>query len=100
MAKKDIFDEAIEAFGGIEQMFRDGDDFDRRHMLLYSRIIELIKERPNQWVALAEGDVWVFADSHAELLRCMDQQGLRRNNAVYEHLDPDPPILILAAGSL
>ena len=96
MPDKDGFDDFIEAFGGVEQMFKIGDDCDRRFRLLYGRVLELMEEHPRQWVALAEGDVWVFADSHEELLRRLKKKGLRSGFAVIKYLDPEPPILILA----
>lgn len=96
MAEKDIFDETIEAFGGLGQMFKIGDDYDRRFSLLSGRLIDLIKEHPDQWVALAEGDVWIFAESHQELLQEVRSRGLKTQYAVIMHLDPNPPILILA----
>ena len=94
MPDKDEFDEFIEAMGGVEQMFKTGDDYDRRFNLLSGRLLDLIEKHPRQWVALAEGDVWVFADSHEELLHRLKEKGLRSGFAVRMYLDPEPKILI------
>ena len=95
MPDNDLFDEAIEAFGGLEQMLKIGDDYDRRFGLLSGQLLDLIEEYPRQWVALAEGDVWVFADSHEQLLQEVRNRGLKTQYAVIMHLDPNPPVLIL-----
>lgn len=96
MADRANFDEFIESKGGLEQLYRDCDDYDRRFDLLCEQLLDLIKQRPKQWVALCEGDVWVFADSHQELLQEVRSRGLRTQFAAIMHLDPSPPILLLS----
>ena len=96
MAHKDGFDEFIEAAGGVEQMFREGEDSDRRLLLLHTQAPDLVKEHPHQWVALTEGDVYVFGESHKALLENIRSKGLKTENAITLHLDPNPPVLILS----
>ncbi|MDE2900701.1 MAG: hypothetical protein OXN15_06735, partial [Chloroflexota bacterium] len=70
-------------------------DYDRRSKLISSQHAECISEHPHQWVALAEDDVWVFADSLEALVAELDVQGLPRSSAVIRYLDPNPPKLKL-----
>ncbi len=95
MADKDQFDEFIEAMGGLEQLYRDCEDSDRRLLLLHKQASDLVKEHPHQWVALTEGDVYVFGESHEALLESIRRKGLKTENAITLHLDPNPPSLIL-----
>ena len=94
MPEKDISDEAMEVLGGLQRVLKIGDDYDRRFSLLTGQLIDLIKEHPRQWVALAEGDVWIFAGSHQELLQEVQSRGLKPQYAVIMYLDPNPRILI------
>lgn len=72
------------------QKIIDGEpDYERRRQLLAEDYAAYLKTHPRQWVALAEGDVWVLADSLEALVQKLDQSGLPRVSAVISYLDPD-----------
>ncbi len=85
----------VEASGGVEQIHRDLADFRRRFKLLDSQVPKLVEARPNEWVAMPEGDDMVFAASFDELLARLREAGRPTNTAAIKFLDPNPRVLIV-----
>ena len=89
------FDAALAAVGGAKQVHRSLVDSERRARLLDAKIVELIKEHPNEWVAMPERDTLLFASTHDALLQQMRATGKPTNTAVIKFLDPEPKTMIL-----
>lgn len=70
-------------------------DFLRRRDILDSQYRAYTEAHPHQWIALAEGDVYVLAASHQDLLAKLDDRGLSRDNAAVSYLNPAPVKLAL-----
>lgn len=95
MATTTKFEEALAAVGGVKAVHRMLGDAERRDKLLISRMPRLVKEHPDQWVAIVEGDEMIFAPTHDELLVKVRAAGKPTNNAVFEFLNPKPKTMIL-----
>ena len=79
----------------VDRLLKSLPDYERRCDIVDRRYPDYVKTHPRQWVALAEGDVWVLADSLEELIAKLDAQGLRRGSEVIRYLNPDPVKLVL-----
>jgi hypothetical protein len=94
VANPDI-EAVVKASGGVAQIHKSLADFTRRSRLLDSKASKLVQERPNEWVAIPEGDQLVFADSLDELLAKLREAGKPTQTAAIRRLDPNPRILIV-----
>ena len=88
--KKDIFDEAVESMGGLEQMHKDSLHFSRRSDIMWDNLERWAMEHPNKWAALTDDDQLLLADDFDDLLRRVDESGTRRETLVFRYLDPSP----------
>ncbi len=79
----------------VRRMAAGQEDYHRRRKVVEAKYVELVKAHPHHWVALAEGDVWVVAESSEALYAEMDQQKLDRGSAFDCYLHPNPPHLAL-----
>ena len=88
--KKDIFDEAVESMGGLEQMHEDSMHFSRRSDIMWNNLQRWTSEHPDKWAALTDDDQLLIADDFHDLLRKVDESGTRRETLVFRYLDPNP----------
>ena len=93
--KRDIFDEAAESMGGLEQIHTDLEDFSRRHDMLLENQERWLEEYPDKWVAITDQDDLIVADDLEELVRKAKEAGTRLDNFVYTHLDTVPETRVL-----
>ena len=93
--KKDIFDEAVESMGGLEQMHQDSLHFSRRSDIMWDNLEQWTAKHPNKWAALTDDDQLLLADDFDDLLRKVDASGTRRETLVFRYLDPNPANWIL-----
>ena len=59
------------------------------------QVVSLTEQHPDQWAAMVPGGELFVAGTMDELLRVLDEKGLRHGNVVIEFLDSDPTPLIL-----
>ena len=59
------------------------------------QVASLTEQHPDQWAAMVPGGELFVAGTMDELLRVLDEKGLRDGNVVIEFLDSDPTSLIL-----
>ena len=59
------------------------------------QVASLTEQHPDQWAAMVPGGELFVAGTMDELLRVLDEKGLRDGNVAIEYLDSDPKPLIL-----
>ena len=74
---------------------RKRDEFRRNTDYLESNYAELVKQYPNQWVAIHEGSIVAVGTALKSVQRKLDRKGIGRSNAIIEFLDKEPRILIV-----
>ena len=85
----------IEGMGGPRAIHEDLLEFRRLVDRLWEQQDELMEKYPDKWVALSMDGVVSVGDSWRAVLDEVDRLGLRRGDVVINHLDTNPPILIL-----
>ena len=68
--------------------------FKRHVSMLESKKARLVKEHPEQWAALHDGNV-IFAGTLEEVLEKVDKDGYPRTETAIQFLDPNPQDMIL-----
>lgn len=79
----------------LQKLIEGHADAERRRILIDSQLDDYLARHPYQWLALAEGDVWVLSDTLEALVQELDIQGLSRGSAIIRFLNPDPVKLVL-----
>lgn len=59
------------------------------------QVVSLTERHPNQWAAMVPGGELFVAGTMDELVKVLDEKGLRDGNVAIEFLDSDPTPLIL-----
>ena len=85
----------IEGMGGPRAIHEDLLEFRRLVDRLWGQQDELMKKYPDKWVALSMDGVVSVGDSRRALLDEVNRLGLQRRDVVIDHLQTNPPILIL-----
>lgn len=76
--------------GTLEGYLRASEAAERNSRAFQEALPRLAKEYPNRWVAYHDEKLTAVADSHQELLRQIDEQGIPRSDVQTEFLE-DPP---------
>lgn len=84
----------LKEVGGVEGLHEALLAFERRHAELETRRAELLRQYPNKWVALCDGQV-MAADTLEGLLQCLAEKGVPSQETPVEYLDPNPLPLVL-----
>ena len=71
------------------------DDSTRDANYLDRHYSELLKQYPDQWVAVYQENVVAKGATLKGVLRKVDKQGIRRSNVAIEYLDTNPLPLII-----
>lgn len=91
--KDDEYLKFIDASGGWDKVREDDEDFSRRFQIFLENQKRWVREYPNKWIGITEGDQVIVADDIHELLDKAKETGTRVKNMVAEYLDPLPRIL-------
>lgn len=89
------FEEEIARVGGIEILRKELEDFGNRSRMLLNQKSELTAKHPRKWVALLEGEIFVFATSREKLRAAIRDEGKSARTAVIDYLDPAPAVVVL-----
>ena len=81
--------------GGASQIHEGLQAYSQRVEHMETLRPELLERHPNKWVAMADGEVVVVADSMTDLLKVVDDRGIPRTGLVVEYLDTEPRNMIL-----
>lgn len=76
-----------EQVGDLTELVREMKDFDMSLETLCSNYGQILKEYPNQWVAIHQGEVKASAETHELLMAEVEQKGLPRHNVLIRFLD-------------
>lgn len=76
-----------EQVGDLTELVREMKDFDMSLETLCSNYGQILKEYPNQWVAVHQGEVKASAETHELLMAAVEQKGLPRHNVLIRFLD-------------
>ena len=86
--------EPIGAEGETPGLLEELRAFKRHVSMLEAEKARLVKEHPEQWAALHDGN-FIFADSLEEVLKSVDERGYPRPETAIQFLDPHPEDMIL-----
>lgn len=94
------FDEAyimkvVEDLGGPRAILDDLGDFRQLVDRLWEERSELMERYPDKWVAVGLDGVVAVGNSMSAVLDEVENLGLLRRDVVVDHLQTDPPVLIL-----
>ena len=84
----------VEEMGGAEGIYHGLRRFSNDARWFHSTRNALLKQYPDQWVAVYEGKVAISAPSFEELNDAMDANGVPRGEAVVVFLDTNPKSFI------
>lgn len=76
-----------------DEVREENEDFSRRFRIFLDNEERWLKEYPNKWIGITEGDEVIVADDIHDLLARAEETGTRAKNMVAEYLDPLPRIL-------
>lgn len=95
MAGKNRHDdtEPLESPADWDKIHEENEDFSRRFRIFLDNEERWMKEYPNKWIGITEGDEVIVADDIHELLDKAKKTGTRAQNMVAEYLDPLPRVL-------
>lgn len=85
----------VETMGGSGAILKDLGEFRRLVDRLWEERAELMERYPERWVAVGMEGVVAVGDSMGDVLDTVEAQGLREREVVVEHLQANPPVLIL-----
>ena len=94
------FDEAyvmkvVGDLGGPKAILDDLGDFRQLVDRLWEERSELMGRYPDKWVAVGMDGLVAAGDSMSDVLDEVENLGLRSRDVVVDHLQTDPPVLIL-----
>ena len=89
------FDRMMDEMGGLEYIRESLALFRERHERLSAMYGELKEKYPDKWVAIAEGDEPIVADSSMELYTKLDELGINRDIAATKLIRSQPRRMIL-----
>ena len=85
----------VETMGGPGAILEDLGEFRRVVDRLWEERAELMERYPERWVAVGMEGVVAVGDSMRDVLDTVEARGLREREVVVEHLQANPPVLIL-----
>ncbi len=97
-SKKRLLDEACEMIaemGGAGALIDDLAEFQKLRELMSQRRSLLTERYPDMWVGMGTSGLLAVGNSEEEVIRAIEEQGIRRADIVVEYLDTNPPALIL-----
>lgn len=85
----------IEDMGGARAILDDLGDFRQLVDRLWEERPGMMESYPDKWVAVGKHGVVAVGDSMRDVLDEVESLGIRRRDVVVEHLQSNPPVLIL-----
>ncbi len=87
--------QVVEDLGGARRIHERLREYSKRVARMEGKKRELAKRHPDKWVALADDDLTVVADTLDAVLETLDRKGVSRADAVVEFLSSKPLNFIL-----
>lgn len=88
-------EQLVASMGGVLAMHARMREFTKVVHRMREERPALLLRYPNRWVGMAPGDAFTVGDSLEEVIDNFKRRGVPLTSAVVEHMDPDPPVLII-----
>ena len=89
------FEALIEQAGGHEAFAESWQQYDKLFRQFVRKEKALRQQYPDQFVAIAPGDVLVVGDTREEVRRRLDEKGIAPNEAIIDFLDVNSGPLVV-----